>query len=270
MKMKLDESESTTIDGQNELIRFGDVASEVQAHTSQLIIEKYRSLIAMESTIADMKRDFNDMTLKLRALQEDLCERLLAKVQQIKENDCSNIDIEACISYKQHQFFEFDGNRFLPKTLTIPIFNVGEIKCKESTLAENDNGTLQMNWNIAKSKLLKAIELNGIERIYREFDVQIKSLSHKYNEVQLKLKLMELHCLTLYQELLIIDQFEEPEKALLETIAALSMQMMRVEDEIKCSKMKLKCLMESDEFPELSMCRNNSTEIKRFLDSNGI
>lgn len=257
--MNLDESASATDDGQHESMKLSDVASEVQAHTSQLIIEKYRSLIAMEGSIADLRRDFNNQTLKLHTLQEELCAVILTKIQQIQEIQCTGI--ETSITYKQHQIFEFDGNRFQLKTLNIPILNVSKIECKS-----ND----AMNRHTAKSQLTQAINLNDIEQMYRAFDVQIKLLSHKYHEVELKLKLKELHCLTLYQELLIIDQFEEPEKALLETIAALSTQMMHVEDEIKCSKLKLKLVIESNDSTELSMSWKNSTEIKRFFSSNGM
>lgn len=239
---------STTYDDHNDRIKLCDGASEIQAHTSQLINDKYRLLISITTEITDLKKNFNQQLSKHREQKENLCRILCEKMPQI--------DSKMDLNFETQIFYEFDGNNLKEMKQKTPILNL--TKDKDSFLLEEDD---IFNWTKANQKLNQAISFNDVEQITQNFDTTLESLAQHKSQVQLELKLMKLRCLVIYQELLIIDQFDEPEKAILETIATLSTQLVRIEEEIKCQKFKLKCVVESMGSTVIST--------KHFLNTNG-
>lgn len=258
----------STVDDNTDPSKLCDVASDIQAHTNQqIIIDKYKSLLLMHANMVDLKRNYNQKIAELSARQENLCMIMSNNIQEISltrgENEL-NIDYKMCVNYKRQNILEYNGNGFQLKTVELPIADLNELRRKQAPVADSE----VVSRSSSERRLKEAIILNDIETIYRHFDVEISSLSRYHTEVQLKLKLMELHCSKIYQELLIIVQFEEPEKALLETLAAISSQLIRVEEDLKFNKSKLKCMIESPSTPETSMMKN-FTELRRFLNATG-
>lgn len=145
--------------------------------------------------------------------------------------------------------------------LEVPLMNIKDIEMKYVDAEEPiDRPTAEL---LRDQSLL----LHDIEEIYQNFDSEIEFLSNSSLEIAFKLKFMEMHYLVIYQELTIIGQFEEPEKLLFETIGDLTMQMKRIEEEIKGFKFKLK------EFIGLEQCSQTSKgsldSINSFFKSNG-
>lgn len=258
----------STVDDITDPSKLCEVASDIQAHTNQqIIMDKYKSLLLMQANMVDLKKNYNQKIAELSARQENFCMIMSNKIQEISlirgENEL-NIDYKMCVNYKRQNILEYNGNGFQLKTVELPIVDLNELRRKQATVADSE----VVSRRSSERRLKEAITLNDIETIYRHFDVDISSLSRYHTEVQLKLKLMELHCSKIYQELLIIVQFEEPEKALLETLAAISSQLIRVEEDLKFNKSKLKCMIESPSASEASMVQN-FTELRRFLNATG-
>lgn len=238
-----------------------------QTHTSQqIIIDKYKSLMRMQNNVVDMKRGFNERIIALSVQQEHLCTILSDKIQEfnrIQAEDELNTDNKLSVTYKQQNILEYKNDGFRLKVIELPIVDLIDLRHKQEFIAGDDI----MCRLSSERRLRKAIIQNDIETIYQQFDGEISSLSHYQAEVQLELKLMELHCLTIYREVLILDHFEEPEKVLHETVAALSSQMMRIEEDIKCNKSKLKCVFELSSTPEAST--KNFNGLRRFSNITG-
>lgn len=81
---------------------------------------------------------------------------------------------------------------------------------------------------------------NEIEDIYQSFDSELKTVNDARYEIALDLKFMELYYLTVYQELMLFNQFEEPQKLLLEAIGDLTVKGRQIEREIEIKKIPLK------------------------------
>lgn len=86
----------------------------------------------------------------------------------------------------------------------------------------------------------QALLFSQIESIYQSFDAKINVMAEQSREISLRAQFMELYYFVLYQELLVLNQFEEPNKVLLKTIHAAQKRMKRNEEEIKAIKCKLK------------------------------
>lgn len=85
-----------------------------------------------------------------------------------------------------------------------------------------------------------------IENIYKSFDTELKTVNDARYEIALDLKFMESYYLTVYQELMLLDQFEEPQMVLLEAIGDLTIRGRQIEREIEVKKIPLKTLIEME------------------------
>lgn len=99
---------------------------------------------------------------------------------------------------------------------------------------------LQMDIWTAELYRNQALLYSQIEGIYQDFDAKIKDCAEQSREISLKAQFMELYYFVLYQELLVLNQFEDPNKALLKSIHVAQDKMKRSEEEIKEAKSKLK------------------------------
>lgn len=123
--------------------------------------------------------------------------------------------------------------------------------------------TLMKIWSAELHKE-QAILCHEIENIYQTFDNEFIVVADDYIEIALSLKFMESYYLTVYQELLVCSQFEEPQKQLLETIADLTIKEKGIEKEIEMAKMPLKKFigMENDE--------SSTNDLNELFKSNGL
>lgn len=96
--------------------------------------------------------------------------------------------------------------------------------------------------DIHKAQLYKeqAILFVQIENIYRDFDAKIDEISEQSLDISLRIQFMELYYFVLYQEVLVLNKFEEPHKSLLKSIDATNEQMKKHEDEMKLIKAMFK------------------------------
>lgn len=85
-----------------------------------------------------------------------------------------------------------------------------------------------------------------IERIYHDFDEKIKDIAEQGLETALQAQFMELYYFVLYQELLVLNRFEEPHNELLRSINESHEKMRKYEDEMKLAKCKLKEVVGDD------------------------
>lgn len=85
-----------------------------------------------------------------------------------------------------------------------------------------------------------------IERIYHDFDEKIKDIAEQGLDISLQAQFMELYYFVLYQELLVLNRFEEPHNELLQSISESHEKMRKYDDEIKLAKCKLKEVVGDD------------------------
>lgn len=85
-----------------------------------------------------------------------------------------------------------------------------------------------------------------IERIYHYFDEKIKDIAEQGLDISLQAQFMELYYFVLYQELLVLNRFEEPHNELLQSISESHEKMRKYDDEIKLAKCKLKEVVGDD------------------------
>lgn len=86
----------------------------------------------------------------------------------------------------------------------------------------------------------QALLLQQIENIYTDFDGQIEKMMEESLEICLKVQFIELYYFVLYQELLVLSNFEEPHKLLLKSMDTTTERMRKYEDEIRIFKHKFK------------------------------
>lgn len=98
----------------------------------------------------------------------------------------------------------------------------------------------QMDITVATLYRDQALLFSEIESIYRDFDAKIMDAAEHSLKISLEIQFLELYYFVLYQELLILNQFEDPHKALLRSIKAAHDKMKAHEDEIKVVKNRLK------------------------------
>lgn len=98
----------------------------------------------------------------------------------------------------------------------------------------------QMDITTAQRHRQQALLFAQIESIYRDFDAKIKDAVEQSLEISQQIQFLELYYFVLYQELLVLNQFEDPHKALLRSIKAAQDKMKAHEEEIKVAKYKLK------------------------------
>lgn len=105
---------------------------------------------------------------------------------------------------------------------------------------------------------------NEIENIYQSFDADLKTVNDSRYEIALDLKFMELHYLTVYQEVMLFNQFEEPQKLLLEAIAELTIKERQIERKIEIKKISLKRWIEMGNEDWTSEAVNNISALLKF------
>lgn len=98
----------------------------------------------------------------------------------------------------------------------------------------------QMDITTATLHREQALLFSQIEHIYLDFDAKIKDAAEQSLEISLQIQFLELYYFVLYQELLVLNQFEEPHKALLRSIKMAQDKMKVHDDDIKVTKTKLK------------------------------
>lgn len=86
----------------------------------------------------------------------------------------------------------------------------------------------------------QALLFSQIENIYRDFDTKLKDVAEQSLVIALQIQFLELYYFVLYQELLVLNQFEDPHKTLLRSIKAAQDKMKAHEEEIKEAKCQLK------------------------------
>lgn len=86
----------------------------------------------------------------------------------------------------------------------------------------------------------QALLFSQIESIYRDFDAKIKDAAEQSRENSLHIQFLELYYFVLYQELLVLNQFEDPHKVLLRSIKTAQDKMKAYDEEIKATKHKLR------------------------------
>lgn len=98
----------------------------------------------------------------------------------------------------------------------------------------------QMDIMTAQLHREQALLFSQIESIYRDFDAKIKDAAEQSRENSLHIQFLELYYFVLYQELLVLNQFEDPHKVLLRSIKTAQDKMKAHDEEIKTKKHKLR------------------------------
>lgn len=106
-----------------------------------------------------------------------------------------------------------------------------------------------------------------IESIYQDFDTKIDDIAEQSIEISLKVQFMELHYFVLYQELLVLNNFEKPHKSLLKSIEATNDKMKQLEEEVKLTKSKFKEQMGDDALVDTN---GKIIEMELLFRANGI
>lgn len=109
-------------------------------------------------------------------------------------------------------------------------------------LSDNVSNEMKRQMDITTAQLHReqALLFSQIECIYRDFDAKIKDAAEQSREISLRIQFLELYYFVLYQELLVLNQFEEPHKALLRSIKAAQDKMKALDEDIKVTKYKLR------------------------------
>lgn len=92
----------------------------------------------------------------------------------------------------------------------------------------------------------KALLFAQIENIYRDFDAKIDDLCEQSIEISLKIQFMELYYFVLYQQILVLNKFEEPHKSLLQSIDTTNDKLKRNDEEMRIAKAKFKEQLNDD------------------------
>lgn len=91
-----------------------DAAAEFEVQANQTIVDKYRSLKLLKQQMTKMKRDFNDMILKLQHEKHTKCELLSEKIEKFRQNykklHAHNGDID--VDTFTENVLYFDGKSF--------------------------------------------------------------------------------------------------------------------------------------------------------------
>lgn len=103
----------------------------------------------------------------------------------------------------------------------------------------------QIDIGLAEMLKSQSLLLAEIEQVFSQFDVAFGSMETQKMETLLKIKFLELHYFTIYQELIICNEFEKPYHQLMETRNQINVQIKQVEQKIARSKCELKEVFES-------------------------
>lgn len=111
---------------------------------------------------------------------------------------------------------------------------------------EEFGGKHEMDIWTAELHREQSLLFTQIERIYHDFDEKIKDIAEQGLDISLQAQFMELYYFVLYQELLVLNRFEEPHNELLQSISESHEKMRKYDDEIKLAKCKLKEVVGDD------------------------
>lgn len=238
----------------------------MQANASK-IVDKYRELKLLKQHMTKMKRDFNARILKLQDEKRKKCAILSEQIEKFRhmyQKLCPHDgDIE--VDTLTENVLYFDGNSFkvecwgracarasnhvkLANVLKCPLHVFQEYETTVQILhttplpvdALNEMEKQQMDIKSATLYCEQALLFSQIDRIYRDFDAKIKDAAEQSLEISLQIQFLELYYFVLYQELLVLNRFEEPHKALLRSIKTAQDKMKANDDEIKATKHQLK------------------------------
>lgn len=132
---------------------------------------------------------------------------------------------------------------------------------------DESNGKHCMDIWTAELNKAQTILFTQIENIYQDFDAKIDDIAEQSIDISLKVQFMELYYFVLYQELLVLNKFEQPHKSLLKSIDATTDKIKQLEDEIKMAKSKFKDQMGDD---ALVGTNGKIIEMELLFKANGI
>lgn len=237
-----------------------DIVTETQAEANRLITEKYNTLKSLWNQMTDMRRKFNGKILTLQSNKRESCSLLSKKIEMFCEKYKKlypNMEQSIQIESRTEKIVNFDGNAFQVQLkyeyLNVLLYHFYSQECYLHVQLFNPNDYMcnatymPMDMHSAKLHIDLGLLTHEIETIYQSFDTEFKLAANEYYEIALSIKFMELHYLTVYQELMLYSQFDEPQKLLLETIADLTIQGKRIEKEIEIFKIPFKRIFESDD-----------------------
>lgn len=132
---------------------------------------------------------------------------------------------------------------------------------------DESNGKHCMDIWMAELNKAQTILFTQIENIYQDFDAKIDDIAEQSIEISLKVQFMELYYFVLYQELLVLNKFEQPHKSLLKSIDVTTDKIKQLEDEIKMVKSKFKDQMGDDALVDTN---GKIIEMELLFKANGI
>lgn len=132
---------------------------------------------------------------------------------------------------------------------------------------DDSNGKHHMDIWTAELNKSQTILFTQIESIYQDFDAKIDDIAEQSIDISLKVQFMELYYFVLYQELLVLNKFEQPHKSLLKSIDATTDKIKQLEDEIKVAKLKFKDQMGDDALVDTN---GKIIEMELLFKANGI
>ncbi|XP_055326896.1 uncharacterized protein LOC129580473 [Sitodiplosis mosellana] len=221
-----------------------DTAADFEAYANQTIVDKYRMLKSIKLQITKIKRDFNESVLKLQdeKLKNSsiLCDKISELDRIYKKLHHKRHDNTIAVKEHTEKVTQFDGKSF--KEVHI---NVKDLQTKLQLFDESNEIDGMDIWTAELNKQ-QTLLFTQIESIYQNFDSKIDDIAEQSIEISLKVQFMELYYFVLYQELLVLNKFEEPHKSLLKSIDATNDKMKLLEEEVKLTKSKFKEQMGDD------------------------
>lgn len=125
------------------------------------------------------------------------------------------------------------------------VINVKDLQTKLQPYDDSNEIDCMDIWT-AELNREQTLLFTQIETIYQDFDAKIDDISEQSIETSLKIQFMELYYFVLYQELLVLNKFEEPHKSLLKSIDVTNEKIKSLEEDLKLAKQKFKEQMGDD------------------------
>ncbi|XP_031617014.1 uncharacterized protein LOC116336928 isoform X2 [Contarinia nasturtii] len=217
-----------------------EATADFEAQANQTIVNKYRLLKSLKQQMTQNKQDFNGIVLNLQEEKLKKCDILSEKIENLrqiyKKLYCNMIDVNE----SSEIIVQFDGKSFKDKYM-----NIKYLKTKQKPFDESNEKHRMDIWTIDLHKTMNSLFFQ-IENIYQDFDVKIKNIVEQSIEISLKVQFKELYYFVIYQELLVLNKFEKPNKALLKSIELTIDKLQTNEEELTTAKSKFKKLMKDD------------------------
>lgn len=228
----------------------------VERSPEKLTIAKYLELKRLRDEIHQMKRDFNEQVVAARQQKLDVCDyvneelkKLRAIHLEIPPDQIVTIDVVPSIDENVELL---DRNFGMAATIVkgeTPMLNKVESECEDDLKRDFYQAALQINPPAASTKpnnietklrrlrlSWKLFEQNAImdrieERI-RLFDEHLHVLKDRRLETALQVNFMELYYFTVYQELMVLKNFEKSQVLLMQDIETGRVEAPRIEAKI--------------------------------------